>query len=243
MNYIDTHFHLDLFKNPKKVIEDLERNKIYCIAVTNLPDLFEISHLLTKDQKYVRAALGYHPELSGQYNDKIEFFKKHIDKTRFVGEVGLDFSKQYDKDNQRKQVKIFGEILEIISNKNKIVTIHSRNSASHVIDIVGNNFDGTPILHWFSGNLTQAKKALDAGFYFSFNRPMLRSNKGQELLNYLPLDRVLTETDAPFTTNMNKYDLSSEVRNLFFELNKSLKNSTGVQERIYLNFKSILKEN
>ncbi|MGG6229356.1 Qat anti-phage system TatD family nuclease QatD [Tenacibaculum sp. SDUM215027] len=243
MNLIDTHFHLDLFNQPTKVIEYLERNKIYSIAVTNLPDVFENSYLLTKDKKYVRAALGYHPELSGTYYNKIDIFKKSINKTRFIGEVGLDFSKKYNKDNQIKQIIVFEKILEICYNRDKILTIHSRNSASKVIEMVGVDFKGTKILHWFTGTLNQARKALDCGFYFSFNKAMLKSNKGKELLNFVPLDRILTETDSPFTTHPNQADNSLEVKELYTQINKLTSHNIKIENQIYINFKEILKTN
>jgi TatD DNase family protein len=56
-----------------------------------------------------------------------------------------------------------------------------------------------PILHWFSDNASIAKKAAEQGGYFSVNHRMLTSESGIALVRSLPSDRLLTETDAPFT--------------------------------------------
>ena len=83
---------------------------------------------------------------------------------------------QYDDENRNRQIKIFGQILDVCSEKkNKILTIHSRKSESNLINMIGNDFPGIVILHWFSGSLSEAKEAIEKGFYFSFNLSMTKS--------------------------------------------------------------------
>lgn len=244
MNLIDTHFHLDLFSKPTEVLRVLEEKKVYSIAVTNLPDVFDNCYNLLANSKYVRPALGYHPELSGTFDNKIEIFKHNIKKTRYIGEVGLDFSRQYDESNRKKQVYIFRQILDLcIEEKNKILTIHSRKSEKTVIDMVSNNFPGIIILHWYTGNIQEAKRGLDNGFYFSFNLSMIKSIKGQKLIKYIPKDRILTETDSPFTTNANDFNSFQKLEKLHHEIDfifNKKEEKLKSREIVYENFKSIL---
>lgn len=58
---------------------------------------------------------------------------------------------------------------------------------------------GTPILHWFSGTQGELERAIRLGCWFSIGPAMLAGNKGKQLACAMPRDRVLTETDGPFT--------------------------------------------
>jgi TatD DNase family protein len=76
--------------------------------------------------------------------------------------------------------------------------VHSRRAET---DTVGLLLDAgaTAILHWYSGPLGQLERALQGGLYFSVNAAMLRSRNGQRIIAALPRERVVTETDAPYT--------------------------------------------
>ncbi|MCO6391724.1 hypothetical protein GTW25_11850 [Aliihoeflea aestuarii] len=57
---------------------------------------------------------------------------------------------------------------------------------------------GRVVLHWFSGSIAEARRAVQAGCYFSVNQAMLERTRGREIVAQLPIDRILTETDGPF---------------------------------------------
>jgi len=76
-----------------------------------------------------------------------------LGETRYIGEVGLDFTTK-DQRERALQSKVFGSILEhCASFKDKVLTIHSRRAAAEVVNLVGEKYPGTTILHWFSGSL------------------------------------------------------------------------------------------
>lgn len=192
----DTHFHLDLQKNKTEAIKEIEEKGIYTIAVTNLPDLYQRESVEIAS-KYIRFGLGFHPELIHQYANQISLMWELLLETRYVGEVGLDF---VDKSFQKKQTDFFSELIERCRyDRNKILSIHSRRAVRQVIDIIGNNYRFKPILHWFSGNKKELSYAISAGFYFSVNGVMMASKRFLELLPLIPADRLLIETDSPFT--------------------------------------------
>ena len=196
-NYIDTHLHLDLIDNIDKTVQYIEKKQIYTIAVTNHPKVFE--GLIGKiNSKYVRVALGMHPELVDVAN--INLFKELVTSTKYIGEIGLDFSNKYISQNEKqKQIKIFEDIL--LFSKKKIFSIHSRDAEKEVLNLLNMHFDKTShyILHWFSGNKTNLFKAIELDCYFSLNISMLKTKKFLELLPYIPKDKLLIETDAPFS--------------------------------------------
>jgi TatD DNase family protein len=84
----------------------------------------------------------------------------------------------------------------------KVLTVHSVRASKTVLDLVEENLPagtGKVVLHWFTGSKSEARRAAELGCYFSVNSQMMRNEKGRELIGSLPLDRLLTETDGPFT--------------------------------------------
>ena len=210
----DTHFHLDLQKDKSKAIEDILKNEIYTIAMTNLPDLYQKETSLY-GQKYIRIALGFHPELIHEYPNKIPVMWKHLTEARYIGEVGLDFT---DKSYTKEQVAFFSELIARCKNdSNKIISIHSRGAETEVVDIIGTDFKFTPILHWYSGTIENLKKACNRGYYFSVNSSMIRTKKFAQMLGYIPHDKILLETDSPFTSNKLSQIESLKLVNEFLE--------------------------
>lgn len=192
----DTHFHLDLQKNRAAAIQHIEDNKIYTIAVTNLPDLYRCESIEVAS-KYIRFALGFHPELVHQYKNQIPLMWALLPNVRYIGEVGLDF---VDTTSQREQIAFFSELIERCRyDQEKIITIHSRRAVKKVIEIIGKDYKFKPILHWFSGSKAELIEAIDGGFYFSINNAMMTSHRFLEMLPMIPTNRLLVETDSPFT--------------------------------------------
>lgn len=211
MNLIDTHFHLDLYPNSETVVREIEQSKIYTIAVTNTPSVFEYTYKLTEKLKFIRAAIGLHPELALQRKAELPLFKKYLAVTRFVGEIGLDYG-NLNENEKHQQRKIFGQILENCAMySNKVLSVHSRGTASDVISAVGNNYPGKVILHWFSGSMKELEKAVEFGYYFSINSAMASSVKGKKIILGIPNCKMLTETDGPFITNKNVPVLPSNI--------------------------------
>ena len=192
----DTHFHLDLQKDQFAAINEIEAHRIYTVAVTNLPDLYR-RECAGIDSKFIRIGLGFHPELVHQYKSQIPLMWELLPETRYIGEVGLDY---VDTTYKNEQVKFFAELIERCRNdEKKILTIHSRRAVKEVLSIVGGDFKFKPILHWFTGNLTELKEAIEMGFYFSVNGAMMASKRFLEVLPLIPNNRILLETDGPFT--------------------------------------------
>jgi len=198
MKLVDAHFHLDLQKDCQAVIAECEAKAIYTIAVTNAPSVFSHTQRLTVNTKYVRAAIGLHPELVATHAHELPELLRMMEQTRYVGEVGLDYVTT-DAPIRSSQRRIFEATLARCAELGgKIMTVHSRRAAVDVLACVGSAFPGTVILHWFSGALRDLRAGLNAGCYFSVNPAMLRSDRGRALVREIPRTRVLTETDGPF---------------------------------------------
>ena len=201
LKLIDFHCHLDLFPNYLEMVKESESLGIKTLTVTNTPSVWRQNQLLVKDCKHVRVALGLHPQLAHTHGRELYLFEEYLSETRYVGEVGLDGSSGY-KETLDLQRQVFKKILELCATaKSKILTIHSRQAANEVIEFIENYLPadrGKAVLHWFTGSESQAKRAIDAGCYFSINIKMLEYPNRRALVKKLPRDRVLTESDAPF---------------------------------------------
>lgn len=239
--YMDAHMHFDLYDDRSEILRYVEKKKSYTIAVTNLPELFEKYKNQCIGNKYFQLALGFHPELVHQYNKQQWLFKELINETRFIGEIGLDYTKK-SKEDVMCQTEIFEKILEWCSGKNKVLSIHSRSASKKVVDML-DGFDGIVILHWYSGSVTDLRRAISQGCYLSINHQMLQSTNGRNIIRNIPVDRILLESDAPFTKGLNeKYtvDFNDEIYKYIGELYHQ--EIDIVKKRVKANFADVLKK-
>lgn len=237
---VDTHCHIDLYKNPQCVVKELEREAVYTIGVTNAPFVFRNMVSLAANCRYVRAAVGLHPELAGTHGEQLNQFRSLLRETTYVGEIGLDYTTN-DQSLRRKQRHILETILSwCADDKNKVLTLHSRRAASDVINAVGDHYPGKVILHWFSGNAKEIERAINYGMYFSVNPAMCKSQKGLSLIDRIPMDRLLTESDGPFACN-SATSHAGNIRQAVDGVSNLWKMSfEDAKNQIFRNFKSVL---
>lgn len=196
---IDFHCHLDLYENPVAVRDECNRRGLYLLSVTTTPSAWSGTSALASDSNRIRTALGLHPTLAHERRRELALFDRHIDATRYVGEVGLDGSPEY-RAHWTSQVGVFEHMLARSSDAGgRILSIHSRRAAGAVLDCLEKYPSaGTFVLHWFSGSHRELDRAIDAGCWFSVGPAMLGSDKGRELTSRMPRERLLTESDGPF---------------------------------------------
>ncbi|HMG68262.1 MAG TPA: Qat anti-phage system TatD family nuclease QatD [Chitinophagaceae bacterium] len=242
--FIDTHCHLDLFKNIQTGITAEDSTDIKSITVTNAPSFFTPNKQLFFNAKNIRTALGFHPQLVAQYQHEEKLFEELISQTRYVGEIGLDGSVEL-KNSFPLQKKIFENILRSVSKSDgKILTIHSRNAVEEVIECLVRNLKRSGckvILHWYSGSISDLKSAILKNYYFSINHKMTESKKGREIIKYIPKELLLTETESPFTFSSsvaNRLDsLKATVSYLQTEQKAGF---DDIKTLLYSNFKTLL---
>jgi len=242
VSYVDTHCHVDLYSHYAAVLHEAEAHKVYTIAVTNTPSVFRKMHELARGTMYVRAAIGLHPELAVEREREIAIFESVLPETRYVGEVGLDF-RRATASSRDVQRRVFARVLHACASAGgKILTIHSRGAEKEVIDLVSGSSPGVAILHWFSGSTTNLERGVAAGAYFSVNHAMCDSASGRRIIEKIPRDRLLTESDGPFVSvgqnSVRPGDIGILVRRIA-ELRGEP--STTLQDMIFTNFREILR--
>lgn len=236
-NLSDMHIHIDYFKNYKKMYNSFEDNKIYALFVTNLPEIFQKCLNEFPVSKYVKLGLGYNPQLVADYPLNKSLFDSMLLTTKYVGEVGLDYSKEFVH-TKKAQINKFDYICHQSAKLNKIMSIHSRKAENDVLEMLKAHDVEHAIFHWYSGDIESARKIAEQGYYFSVNYSMLNSKKGFEIIKSLPIDRLLIETDAPF----GKANLNSVTYNLpeiYNQFSKRL-NIDSFEDVVYENLSSLL---
>lgn len=239
---IDFHCHLDLYPNAKAVIEEADARGAFVLAVTTTPKAWTGTKQLIGNRKRIRVALGLHPELVPERHSEVPLLEHYLPETRFVGEIGLDGS-SHMRGSFALQERVLTRILRACEkDEKKIISLHSRRAADGVIDaLLQAPKSGTPILHWFSGSIKELDRAIAAGCWFSVGPLMLNSAKGRKLVELMPADRIITETDAPFAQVGGQPLMPWDVSKTYPYLADIWQcHADGVAARIKVNLKTLL---
>lgn len=237
---IDTHCHIDLYENPKVILDVTEFKKIIVFSMTNLPSHFEMGLPYFQSKKYLRLALGMHPLYANLHRDEFSKFEKYLSMTSYIGEIGLDFSNEGIK-TKDVQLVSFDRILRLVNGKKKILSLHSRMAEKEVLELLMKYKVQNAIFHWYSGGLNLIKNISDSGYYFSINPAMIKSISGQKIISKIPKDNVLTETDGPFIQKESVPLLPGEIEEVIVYLSKIWSISIDeVQNIVNINFRRLI---
>lgn len=211
---VDFHCHLDLYPDHRAAVQEAEAAGIFTLAVTTTPRAWPRNHEFAQATRHVRAALGLHPQLVGEHASELALWDSYLAEARYIGEVGLDagprFYKSFDLQKQ-----VFEHILRRCAKAgNKVISVHTIRTAKAVLDHIEAYLpsgQGKIVLHWFTGTKAEAKRAIEMDCYFSVNAEMFNSERHISMVSTLPLERLLTETDGPFTQTGERPSKPSDV--------------------------------
>ncbi|MBK4775355.1 metal-dependent hydrolase [Candidatus Pantoea edessiphila] len=208
MFIIDSHCHLNLlnYKKNHRNIDDVikkafERDIKFMLAVsTDLSDFYNLKKLVGQ-RKNISLSCGVHP-LNKPELYKVDDISSAASDPKVIalGETGLDY--HYKKYNKIHQQTSFRNHIRIGISLNKPLIVHMRDAVVDTLSILKEEKSEIcgGVLHCFSENEITASKLLDLGFYISFSG-IVTFNKIKNLDNvirYVPIDRILVETDSPY---------------------------------------------
>lgn len=222
---IDTHCHYDMMPNPKAFVSQKEKKGDIVIGMTNLPRYFKMGHPYLRGYKHIRLALGFHPLLAAENKRELALFRQLVDQTSYIGEIGLDYSKE-GLATKEEQTSVLREILAGLKGKNKIVSVHSRKAEKELFDLLCEYDIKNVIFHWYSGSVDLIPSILMHGYYFSINEAMCRSKNGRLIIENIPKERLLTETDAPYNERT--------------DINEVLNHLSLSEQDVYNNFRALI---
>jgi TatD DNase family protein len=198
---IDLHSHLDLYPDGLALAQEVNRRNEFTLVVTTSPRAFRATSRVFADLRNIKVGLGLHPEVAVAKQGELDDLVAGIAKTPFIGEIGMDGSPRF-RGSLSVQEPIFRAALsECGRYPGKVMSIHSRGAERRVVELLTTTrHAGIPLLHWFSGSLVELENAVRIGCWFSVGPAMLAREKGRALIARMPLNRVLPETDGPFTS-------------------------------------------
>ncbi len=209
LKFIDTHAHLEdpIYEGQiEKVRSNYLSDGIF--AVINVACSKE-----TTSQVYNRAksfeevyfSVGCHPQSASQVDESfIEYINQFSSdkKCLAVGEIGLDYYyKPFDRD---VQIKAFERQIEYAISVNLPIIVHTRNATKDTVDIIksySKSLNGKFLMHCYAESKEITKILLDVGGYFAYGGASTFKNyKKHDVIKYIPLDRIMCETDCPYMT-------------------------------------------
>lgn len=240
MQLVDTHFHLDYYRNHAYWYEQINSLRQYTLCVTNSPEVYYSCKKLYPETRYVKFALGYNPQQSINAKFIKEHFIYELSTTRYLGEVGLDFSKGFIE-TKTLQIQAFEFICQEAALHNKIMSVHSRKAETEVYRIMMEHKVTKAIIHWYTGDAQTLNKLVDAGYYFSVNASMCSTEKGRNIILNIPCNKLLIESDGPFSkVNSKKY--SPEMLNMIYKVVGETTGMENIDQLIFENFRRLLAE-
>ena len=157
---------------------------------------------LAEKYSFVYAAVGVHPEdMEGMTSDTLETIRRlaRHEKCVAIGEIGLDY--YWDDTHKAEQKELFAAQLALAEELDLPVIVHDREAHADCLEITGSFPKARGVFHCFSGSAEMAKELLRRGnWYLGFDGPVTYKNarKALEVLEIVPPERILVETDSPY---------------------------------------------
>lgn len=205
----DSHAHYNdkrFNEDRDEILSQMNANNVGLI-LNSCSSLDEVDDIFAICEKYpfVYASVGIHPhEVESLTEADMERLKKYAENPRVkaIGEIGLDY--YYDFSPRDTQKKWFARQIEVARELDLPVVIHDRDAHKDSMDILraGNVRDMGGVFHCYAGSVEMAREILDWGMYIAFGGTLTfkKSVRPVEVAKYVPLDRILIETDSPYLT-------------------------------------------
>ena len=201
-HYNDERFDEDRFD----LLSQMQENNVglimnSCSSLDEIPLIFDICEKFP----FVYASVGIHPhEVENLRESDMETLKEYTKNPRVkaIGEIGLDY--YYDFSPRDLQKKWFARQVDIARELDLPVIIHDRDAHKDSMDILRDHkvSECGGVFHCYAGSVEMAREILDWGMYIAFGGSLTFKNSVRpvEVAKYVPLDRILIETDCPYLT-------------------------------------------
>ena len=212
MELIDSHAHLDGEKFADDCAAVIERALAAgVVKIITMGDSLESSArsvVLTEEFDPVYAAVGIHPEevqpMTAATDEQLAAWAAQ-EKVVAIGEIGLDYYWEKDEEKRALQRAIFVRQLDLARQLRLPVCIHDREAHGDMMKILKTEGRGLRgVLHCYSGSWEMAAELLKGDWYFGIDGPLTYKNAAKlpEIVQRLPAERILVETDSPYLSPM-----------------------------------------
>ncbi len=202
MKYIDIHAHLNFPEYNDDRAEVIKRTLEAEVGVINIGTDKKTSAevvRLAEENANMWAVIGAHPHAVEEGFD-YEFYKNLAihPKVVAIGECGLDYFRVEDEETKVKQQELFKQQIALAKEVGKPLMLHIRDSYEDVLAILEGEQAGRAHAHFFAGSWEVAQKFLARGDSLSFTGVITFTDAYDEVIKNAPLDRLMSETDAPY---------------------------------------------
>lgn len=205
-NIFDSHAHYDdeQFDTDRAELLGSFKEKgisgVVCCGVNIETSEFAVE--LSHKYDFMYSAVGFHPLDNDEYKDgDLERIKELASDPKCVaiGEIGLDY--HYEKESRENQLIILEKQIQLANELNMPIIFHDRESHEDTLNLL-KKYKPKGVLHCFSGSVEMAKEIIKLGLYIGLGGAVTFKNavKPCEVAKFVPEDRLLIETDAPYMT-------------------------------------------
>ena len=203
-NLFDMHCHLGFCEDAAQAARELAAAGVAAFSNTVTLAEFAAQQVALAGAANVRVGCGLHPWWVGEdAAADLDALCAAVERQRFVGEVGLDFSPARVATRQA-QMAALSQVADVCGRTGgKVVSLHAVRAVDDVLDVLegagalAEAAGNACIIHWFSGTSDQLTRARRLGAFFSVNPRMLQSKRGRAYAQAIPGNRLLLETDLP----------------------------------------------
>ena len=207
---IDSHCHLnfpDLAQRLPEVLANMaEAGVDKAIAISVSRQSFEEVYAIAQNHPNIYGTVGIHPDAPEAEEFSLEELLERAARPKVVGigETGLDY--HWCKGDLAWQHQRFALHIEAANRSDLPLVVHTRDAAEDTMRLLREHQAHAGVIHCFTEDVRIAKLALDLGFYISFSGIVTFKNAAaiQEAARYVPLDRLLVETDSPYLAPVPK---------------------------------------
>ena len=210
MQLIDSHCHLNfdgLADRLPEVLANMAENQVaLALAVSVSRQSFAEVHAIAQEHTNIYASVGIHPDdpAAEEFTFEELVGRAALPKVAAIGETGLDY--HWCKGDLQWQHRRFITHIEAANQSRLPLIIHTRDAADDTMRLLREHQAHAGVIHCFTEDVRVARLALDLGFYISFSGIVTFKNAAaiQDAARYVPLDRMLVETDSPFLAPVPK---------------------------------------
>ncbi len=192
---IDVHCHLEFMDSPQAVVDEARKKMAAIVTSIADPAHFEQTIKLREENKgFVFVTAGLHPTRVGETEKYMETIRKNQSAIAGIGETGLDYKEQADKE---KSKEAFLKFIGLANELKKPLVIHCRDAFSDCLDML-KNAETPVVLHCFTGSNEDLQECLSREYWLSYATIVCKSKSIRKLAKQTPLEYMLLETDAPW---------------------------------------------
>jgi TatD DNase family protein len=211
---IDVHCHLDICEKPEEIVKEADKQEITIVTNGINSETNRQTLEFVKKYKNVKACIGLYPIEALKLTDsEIENILANIRKNATniwgIGEIGLDYKESTSEEEHARQIEVFRKFVQLSIELNKSVTIHSRKAEEECINILQEMGAKKVIMHCFCGKMNLVKRIIENGWFMSIPTSVNNSEHFQKVIELVPIEQLLCETDSPYLHPEKKWPNSS----------------------------------